>query len=55
MVLFVGAGQGDLKVWPTFESYLVRGVDEYQHNPEGKPPTVNGYPVRVGQASSDFA
>ena len=47
--------KGDLNVWPNFESYLVRGVDEYQHNPEGKAPTDNRYPVRIGQVSSDFA
>ena len=41
--------------WSTFESYLVRGVDEYNHNPVGKVPSWNGHPVRGGQGSSDFA
>lgn len=46
--------KADLNVWPNFESYLVRGVDEYQHNPEGKVPTGNECPRRIGQVSSDF-
>jgi len=29
----------DLSVWPTFQAFLVRGVDEYHHNPAGIPPT----------------
>ena len=37
--------KADLSVWPTFESYLVRGVDEYQHNPAGKVPSRNGHPL----------
>ena len=41
--------------WSTFESYLVRGVDEYNHNPVGKVLSWNGHPVRGGQGSSDFA
>jgi len=45
----------DVKVWPTFESYLTRGVDSYEHNPAGKVPTGHGFPVRKFQASSDFA
>ncbi len=44
----------DLEVWPHFESYLVRGVDEYHNNPVGKMPTGNGFPVRMMQMSSDF-
>ena len=44
----------DLSVWPTFESYLVRGVDEYQLNPVGKAPTSDGFPVRCQQASAEF-
>ena len=44
-----------VKGWSTFENYLVRGVDQYNHNPVGKAPTRNGYPVRSGQGSSDFA
>ena len=45
----------DLSVWPTFESYLVRGVDEYQYNPVGKVPADNGNPVRAAQGSWEFA
>ena len=45
----------DLSVWPTFESYLVRGVDEYQHNPVGKVPAGNGNPVCAAQGSWEFA
>ena len=44
----------DLEVWPSFESYLVRGVDRYQHNPVGKVPSGNGFPERKFQASNDF-
>ena len=29
----------DLNVNPNFKTYLCRGVDEYKHNPVGKPPT----------------
>ena len=47
--------QGDLGVWPTFESYLARGVDEYQLNPVGKIPQGDGFPVRPQQASAEFA
>ncbi len=32
----------DLNVWPTFQAFLVRGVDEYRHNPPGILPTENG-------------
>ena len=45
----------DLSVWPTFESYLARGVDAYRHNPVGNVPAGNGNPVRMFQASSEFA
>lgn len=45
----------DLSVWPTFESYLVRGVDKYQHNPVGKAPTAKGAPNKKFQHSSEFA
>ena len=45
----------DLSVWPTFESYLVRGVDEYNYNPVGKVPGGNGHPIRQGQGSWEFA
>lgn len=44
----------DLDVWPTFESYLVRGEDKYKHNPAGKIPAGNGFPTKIGQASIDF-
>lgn len=30
----------DLSINPNFKAYLVRGVDEYQHNPPGVVPTV---------------
>ena len=43
------------KGWSTFESYLVRGIDEFNHNPVGKVPSGNGHPVRGGQGSWDFA
>jgi ectoine hydroxylase-related dioxygenase (phytanoyl-CoA dioxygenase family) len=29
----------DLSVWPNFQAFLARGVDEYHHNPAGIPPT----------------
>lgn len=45
----------DLSVWPTFETYLVRGVDQYRHNPVGKAPTVDSAPVKKFQHSSEFA
>ena len=45
----------DLSVWPTFESYLLRGTDEYRHNPIGKVPSGEGSPIQRFQASSDFA
>jgi len=44
----------DLSVWPTFETYLVRGVDEYQHNPVGKVPKGQVAPVVKFQHSSEF-
>ncbi len=45
----------DLSVWPTFEVYPARGVDHFQHNPVGKPPTQNGYPTTFNQKSDEFA
>jgi ectoine hydroxylase-related dioxygenase (phytanoyl-CoA dioxygenase family) len=36
----------DLGVWPNFQAFLARGVDEYRHNPEGVPPT--GYEAPTG-------
>jgi len=47
--------QCDLSVWPTFESYLVRGVDEFQLNPVGNIPQADGFPIRPLQASAEFA
>jgi len=35
----------DLSVWPNFQAFLVRGVDEYSHNPPGTPPTGYGAPT----------
>lgn len=45
----------DLNVWPTFESYLARGVDRHQLNPIGLVASGEAYPVRKFQHSSDFA
>jgi ectoine hydroxylase-related dioxygenase (phytanoyl-CoA dioxygenase family) len=36
----------DLAVWPNFQAFLARGVDEYRHNPVGVPPT--GYDAPTG-------
>ncbi len=47
--------QGDLRVWPTFEVMMARGIDRHGHNPVAKIPTGNGFPVRRFQPSSDFA
>jgi len=44
----------DLDVWPYFEAFLVRGIDEFQHNPQGKIPTQDGFPVTKFQHSSEF-
>lgn len=44
----------DLNVWPTFEAYMARGIDAYNHNPIGKVPGGEGFPVRKFQHSSDF-
>jgi non-heme Fe2+,alpha-ketoglutarate-dependent halogenase len=44
----------DLAVWPTFEAYMARGVDEFQLNPPGVIPTGERYPVRKFQHSKDF-
>jgi len=35
----------DLSVWPNFQAFLARGVDEYGHNPVGVPPTGYGAPT----------
>lgn len=44
----------DLNVWPNFEAYPSRGVDSHQHNPIGKIPSNNGYPVIFNQKSTEF-
>ena len=44
----------DLNVWPTFEIYLVRGVDDYQYNPVAKVPSGNGCPMRNLPGSWEF-
>ena len=44
----------DLNIWPNFESYLVRGVDEFNHNPIGKKPNGYSYPIKIGQGSWEF-
>ena len=44
----------DLSVWPKFEAYTVRGTDKYRHNPQGKIPTREGYPIGKEQHSSEF-
>ena len=36
----------DLNVWPNFQAFLARGVDEYRLNPIGTPPT--GYDAPTG-------
>ena len=45
----------NLAVWPTFESYPARGVDQYQLNPVGKVPRDEAFPSRPQQKSSDFS
>jgi len=47
--------KSDLKVWPTFESSMARGIDRYQHNPEAKVPTGDACPLRSFQLSTEFA
>jgi non-heme Fe2+,alpha-ketoglutarate-dependent halogenase len=44
----------DLSVWPNFEAYMARGTDAHAHNPVGKIPTEEGYPVKLFQHSSEF-
>ncbi len=46
--------QCDLSVWPTFEVYMARGVDQHQLNPHGALPRAEGHPVRKFQHSSEF-
>ncbi len=43
----------DLSVWPTFESYMARGEDNYKWNPIGQVPKGESYPVRKFQHSSE--
>lgn len=45
----------DLSVWPTFEAYMARGVDQYRHNPSGPVPTGERAPVKKFAHSSEFA
>lgn len=45
----------DLEVWPNFEAYLLRGQDEYRHNPQGKVPTEDAVPTRMFPLSKEFA
>ena len=44
----------DLSVWPNFEAYPSRGVDQFQHNPVGQVPNQHGYPLIFNQNSSEF-
>ena len=44
----------DLSVWPTFETYIARGSDFFNHNPIGQPPEGESFPIRKFQHSSDF-
>ena len=44
----------DLSVWPTFETYLARGVDEYRYNPAGPDAQSEKYPTKTFPHSSDF-
>jgi hypothetical protein len=44
----------DLSGWPNFETYLVRGIDEFHHNPPGKIPMQDGFPTGKFQLSSEF-
>jgi len=44
----------DLAVWPTFETVLIRGVNPAPRNPIATMPTVDQYPVRKFQHSSEF-
>ena len=44
----------DLNVWSSFEAYPCRGVDGFQHNPVGRIPSKNGYPVVFNQKSTEF-
>jgi ectoine hydroxylase-related dioxygenase (phytanoyl-CoA dioxygenase family) len=39
----------DLSVWPNFQAFLARGVDEFRHNPAGTRPKGFGAPTGMGQ------
>ena len=44
----------DLSVWPTFETYLARGVDKYRHNPVGPITQHEKCPTKSHMHSSEF-
>lgn len=44
----------DLAIWPNFESYLVRGHDDFQHNPTGKIPRQDGITTKMFPHASEF-
>ena len=44
----------DLSVWPTFETYLARGVDKYRHNPMGPITKHEKCPTKSMMHSSEF-
>ena len=45
----------DLSVWPTFETYLARGVDKYRHNPVGPITKSEKCPTKPFSHSSEFS
>ena len=44
----------DLSVWPTFETYLARGVDKHRHNPMGPITKHEKCPTKSFMHSSEF-
>ena len=44
----------DLSVWPTFETYLARGVDKHRHNPMGPITKHEKCPTKSSMHSSEF-
>lgn len=44
----------DMSVWPTFETYMARGVDAHRLNPIGPVPAGETYPVKKFAHSSEF-
>jgi hypothetical protein len=44
----------DMSVWPTFETYMARGVDGYRLNPVGPVPDGESFPVKKFAHSSEF-